>query len=54
MAINKLRELGNGSFGVTLPKDDLRLVLGEDPEEIDEQNFVVDRKGEDGFEIKKL
>lgn len=52
MEIRGLQRIGD-SYGVTLPKDDLREALGRDPGEVDEQHVAIE--SEDGeFSIRLL
>lgn len=54
MALNKLREFSDGSFGVVIPKDDLRLdgLLDDDGDLAGEQHAHVRREEDGGWSIE--
>ncbi|WP_171908225.1 hypothetical protein [Natrialba sp. SSL1] len=56
MAIRKLQEVGGGSTGVTLPKDDLQLedLLDEDGSLAGEHHAHVSYEGEGTWTLKLL
>ncbi|AXR77699.1 hypothetical protein [Natrarchaeobaculum sulfurireducens] len=56
MAVNKLRQLDQHSFGVTLPKDELRSegLVDENGELVDEQHFYVQQTDDGEWTIKRI
>ena len=53
MALNKLRRLDQDSYGVTIPKDDLRVdgLLDEDGELVDEFQAHIRHEGDGEWSI---
>ncbi|ARS91409.1 hypothetical protein [Natrarchaeobaculum aegyptiacum] len=56
MDVNKLRRLDRHTFGVTLPKDDLRSegLIDENGELVDDQHFYVQRTDDGEWTIKRI
>lgn len=53
MAIRQLTRTGGNSHGVTLPKDDLELLLQDDPDDVENVSFHIEVQ-ENGFRLRLL
>lgn len=56
MALNKLRQLDRNTYGVTIPKDDLRLegLLDENGELVDEQHLHIQRTDDGEWTLERV
>ena len=56
MALNKLRQLDRNTFGVTIPKDDLRLegLLDENGNLVDEQHLHIQRTDDGEWTLERV
>ena len=56
MALNKLRQLDQNTYGVTIPKNDLHLegLLDEDGELVDEQHLHIQRTDDSEWALKRV
>ncbi|AXR82354.1 hypothetical protein [Natrarchaeobaculum sulfurireducens] len=56
MALNKLRQLDRNTYGVTIPKDDLRLegLLDENGDLVDEQHLHIQRTDDGEWTLERV